>query len=128
MAKAGGISTVPEKIYRLRIACGDGNPIETDITAKTGIEAQDKARSMHPGARLVHVLGSSLHEKIKHDNIYQQVFDFEPEEEVETPLIDRDEQIKTCLTMRSSGHSHAAIAGFLNVGKSTVGRWLKQYG
>ena len=119
---------MPDKIYSVRIAKGDGKPIDMNIRAKSGIQAQDEARRLQPSARLVYILGAQPAPHI--------FFTEEPPDPVsidtEMPVcegdIQRQEQIRTCLAMRRSGQSHASIAGLLNVSKSTVGRWLKQYG
>ena len=119
---------MPKNNYRVCVAFGDGKPLSTEISAKNGIEAIDKAKSLHPGARTVHVLGLS-------DN---------PASDVEHPLFDaptpvpvgapesasyvKQRQIEICLKLRAEGKSHKAIAGLLGVGKTTVGSWLKQYG
>lgn len=119
---------MPDKIYSVRVAKGDGKPVDMTIRAKSGIQAQDEARRQQPGARLVYILGSQPAPHL--------FFSEEPPAPVsiDTELpecegaVQRQEQIKTCLTMRRSGQSHASIAGLLNVSKSTVGRWLKEYG
>lgn len=114
--------------YRVCVAFGDGKPLSTEVSAKSGIEAIDKAKSLHPGARTVHILGLS-------DT---------PPSDVEHPLFDdpvsvstakadpasyvKQRQIEMCLKLRAEGKSHKAIAGSLGVGKTTVGSWLKQYG
>ena len=119
---------MPDKIYSVRVSKGDGQPVDLTIRAKSGIQAQDEARRQNPGARLVYILGAQPAPHI--------FFTEEPPVPVtiETELpacegdVQRQEQIKTCLTMRRSGQSHSSIAELLKVSKSTVGRWLKQYG
>lgn len=119
---------MPEKIYSVRIATGDGKPKDMEIRARSGIAAQDEARRRQPSARSVYILGSRPAPHV--------FFTTEPPAQllsnVELPPCEgepqRQEQIQTCLTMRRSGKSHASIANLLDVSKSTVGRWLKQYG
>lgn len=48
-----------EKLYKIRICFGNGQPLETNIKAKNGIAAQDQAVKAHPGARSVHVLSAT---------------------------------------------------------------------
>jgi hypothetical protein len=119
---------MPDKIYSVRVSKGDGRPVDLKIRAKSGVQAQDEARRQQPGARLVYILGAqpAPHVLFSTESPGLLVADTEP------PVLEgdaqRQEQILTCLTMRRSGQSHASIAGLLNVSKSTVGRWLKQYG
>lgn len=115
------------KTYKVRVAMGDGNPIDDIVTAKNGTEAHDLVRMKHPAARAIYILG--LAEK-------QLEFEhpFFPPEEQKVPAIpieeesDRDRQIRWCLEMRSHGKSHRMIADTLGIGPTTVRRWLKQYG
>jgi transposase len=51
-----------------------------------------------------------------------------PLDEEEDQQLAQEDKVKTCVLMRESGHSHQTIAGYLGVGKSTVGRWLKKHG
>lgn len=46
-----------EKTYRVRIAFGDGKPIETELTAKSGSSACEKAGKEYPCAKSIHLLG-----------------------------------------------------------------------
>ena len=118
---------MPDKIYSIRVSKGDGKPVDMTIRAKSGIQAQDEARRQNPGARLVYILGAQPAPHV----FFSEEVDAQLQEE-EIPSCEGDvqrlEQVKTCLTMRQAGQTHAAIAGLLNVSKSTVGRWLKQYG
>lgn len=119
---------MPDKIYSVRVSKGDGRPVDLTIRAKSGVQAQDEARRQQPGARLVYILGAqpAPHFFFGAEPSAALVPDTEPT--ISEGDVQRQEQILTCLTMRRSGQSHASIAGLLNVSKSTVGRWLKQYG
>lgn len=115
-----------EKLFTLRISFGDGNPIDAVLPAKSGLEAQDQARSKYPTARNIHLLGqSSACGKAVSVATEQYVLSLD---ENDDPHVAIAEKVKTCVVMRKSGHSHRSIAGYLGVGKSTVGRWLKQHG
>jgi len=117
---------MPEKLFTLRISFGDGHPIDAVVAAKTGLEAQDQARDKYPTARNIHVLGSlRSYRKTTSTMPGQYVLPLDEEKDPKALLA---EKVKTCVLMRKSGHSHQSIAGFLGVGKSTVGRWLKQHG
>ena len=115
---------ITKKNYRVCISFGDGKPVTTEIIAKSGQEAISLAHSLHPGSRSVHFLGIT-------DAKVEQVHPFfvEPLNEDPEPIdYVKDQQVSHCVQMRSEGKTHAEIAGFLGVGKTTVGRWLKQYG
>ena len=115
-----------EKMFTLRISFGDGHPLDAVIQAKNGLDAQDQARAKYPTARNIHLIGKlPSYRRPVSDPAVQYVL---PVDEPEDPGLARDEKVKTCVLMRKSGHSHQAIAGYLGVGKSTVGRWLKQHG
>ena len=115
-----------EKLFTLRISFGDGHPIDAVISAKNGFDAQERARSKYPIARNIHLLGklSSCKRSVS-VAAAQYVLSLDESDEAEVTL---EEKVKTCVLMRKSGHSHQAIARQLGVGKSTVGRWLKQHG
>ena len=111
------------KVYRLRVSFGDGCPIDDLVTAANGVQAQDLALRRNPGARNIHLIGIEGETRnqavapavsLKEYNYFQET--------------DRETQVECCLRMRSEGKSHSAIAGFLGVSKSTIGRWIKQYG
>jgi hypothetical protein len=115
---------ITKKNYRICVSFGDGKPVTTEITAKNGHEAITLAHSLHPGSRNVHLIGTT-------EVSVEQIHPFFAESVNSKPEpIDymKDRQISLCVQMRSEGKTHAEIAGFLDVGKTTVGRWLKQYG
>jgi len=46
-----------EKTYSILIQFGDGKPVASKIRAKNGIDAQDKALALNPGARSIRITG-----------------------------------------------------------------------
>jgi len=46
-----------EKTYSILIQFGDGKPVASKIRAKNGIDAQDKALALNPGAFSIRVTG-----------------------------------------------------------------------
>jgi hypothetical protein len=115
------------KTYKVRVAFGDGKPVEATITAKNGLEACDLARVEHPGARNVHLLGlatnqlEDVHPFFSSSSSTTTVIHTREEEECERKL-------RWCLELRTQGKTHLQIAQLLGIGKTTVGRWIKQYG
>lgn len=113
------------KTYKVRIAFGDGKPVDDVITAKNGIEANDLAMGKHPGARAVHVLG------LAEDQLVDVHPFFSSSAKSTTKYLEEDEaerKLRHCLELRSLGNTHNQIAETLGIGKTTVGRWIKQYG
>lgn len=115
-----------EKLFTLRISFGDGHPIDAVVPAKNGLDAQDLARSKYPTARNIHLLGK--HQGGRNSVVTATEQYVLPLDDTDDPKAAHEEKVRTCVVMRKSGHSHQAIAGYLGVGKSTVGRWLKQHG
>jgi len=115
-----------EKLFTLRISFGNGQPIDAVVPAKNGLDAQDQARSKYPTARNIHLLGKCQRNRGFVATATEQYV--LPLEETEVSKASHEEKVRTCVVMRKSGHSHQSIAGYLGVGKSTVGRWLKQHG
>lgn len=117
-----------EKYFKVKVSMGDGNPIDDIIPAKNGLIAMDVARDRHPGARSVYILGISEIKPIRPESAPQKKYG--PLDDIiiggEKTLC-RDDRIRTCLTMRKSGHSQQAIADLIGVGPTTVRRWLDQY-
>jgi DNA-binding NarL/FixJ family response regulator len=113
-----------EKSYKVRISFGDGNPLEDTVVAKSGMLAQDVALRLHPGARNVHVIGV--------DNRYDREKPVPVEPALRygsnLDLSTKESMIQCCIQMRNEGKSQRAIAGHLGLAKSTVARWIKQYG
>ena len=113
------------KTYRVRIAFGDGKPVEDVIIANTGLDASELAKVKHPGARIVHILGLAENQLADAHPLFSTpsaaVNVYQDEE-------DSERKLRWCLELRSQGNTHNQIAGILGVGKTTVGRWIKQYG
>jgi DNA invertase Pin-like site-specific DNA recombinase len=115
-----------EKMYTLRISFGDGHPLDAVIAAKNVLDAQDQARAKYPSARNIYLLSRlPSHRKPLSTSMVQYAL---PLDEEEDQQLAQEDKVKTCVLMRESGHSHQTIAGYLGVGKSTVGRWLKKHG
>lgn len=115
-----------EKIFTFRVSFGDGNPIDAAIAGKTIVDALDAIKVKYPNARNTHLLESSYSQrKMTQMAMEQYVL---PLDDPGDPAKIHEDKVKTCILMRKSGHSHQAIAGYLGVGKSTIGRWLKQHG
>lgn len=57
-----------EKTYRLRIAFGDGKPIEIELAAKSGASACEKAGKEHPCAKSIHLLRVVSKENLVEDH------------------------------------------------------------
>ena len=113
------------KSYKVRIAFGDGKPVNDVITAKTGLEASDLAKDKHPGARAVHILGLAEDQLADtHPFFSTSAVTVNTNQDAE----DAERKLRWCLELRSQGNTHSQIAGILDIGKTTVGRWIKQYG
>jgi hypothetical protein len=132
-----------EKIYKLRICFGDGKPVETSITAKNGIAAQDQAIKSHPGARNIHVLSATEIEKKeevisrvsprpvieeKPHPLFSDVSKAEIDQYLNKDSLHRFKQIQSAIKLRSKGLTHRQIAASLGVGPTTISSWFKQYG
>lgn len=116
-----------EKVYKVRISFGDGNPIEDSVVAKSGMLAQDLAMRLHPGARNVHLIGvENRYEYPKPIPVQPALRYGSAEDHID--LSSKDSLVKHCIRMHNEGKSQRSIAGQLNLAKSTVGRWIKQYG
>ena len=125
------------KTYKILVSFGDGRPKQSTIEAKSGQLAQDLAFSMHPGARSVSILGiESVREEPKPqlpapkpEPVVHPLFTDVTVDQVESFInADKKQKIAECLKLRRQGKSHGSIAIILNVGKTTVGSWIKQYG
>lgn len=116
------------KTYKVRIAFGDAKPVDTEVTAKSGLEACDLAKVQHPGARNVHLLGLSANQL---EDVHP-FFVFKPTKAVintDTEWAEEQERkLRWCLKLRTQGKTHLEISKLLGIGKTTVGRWIKQYG
>jgi hypothetical protein len=117
------------KTFRVRVSLGNGKPLDIEIKAASGPEAQDIAKAQHPGAMHIHILGYAAPPQV--------IAPKKPKVELPPPpppidFADDDPniplEVRDCLRMYKLGLSHRAIAAQLNIGKTTVGDWLKLYG
>ena len=116
-----------DKSYKVRISFGDGNPIEDTVVARSGMLAQDVALRLHPGARNVHLIG--VDNRYEHPKPTPVAPTLRYGGECgDTDLSNKEAMVRHCIQMRNEGKSQRAIAGQLNLAKSTVARWIKQYG
>jgi transcriptional regulator with PAS, ATPase and Fis domain len=132
------------KTYKIIVSFGDGKPVESTIEARNGILAQDLALVAFPGARSIRVLGvvSERFEKpVVEIQIQRPDLVVQPEEEEQMHPLFTDksfkeikrleekhkrQQMEECFNLHRSGLSHKTIAGQLGIGKTTVGRWIKE--
>jgi hypothetical protein len=113
------------KTYKIRVACGDGRPVDDIITAKNGFEVQELAKAKHPAARAVHILGLAEEQLANEHPFFSDeppVTHLSPEED------EMGKKIRRCVELRSKGKTHLQIAIELGISKTTAGRWLKLYG
>lgn len=123
------------KTYKAIVAFGDGNPLETTIKAKNGLEAQDVGFRTHPGARQIRIVGVIAEEKP--ELIIQQKVPVHPlfgapEQEYIKPQFKtnfgthphKDRLLEEAIKLRKLGLSYSKIASQLGVGKTTVRTWL----
>jgi hypothetical protein len=126
------------KTYKIIVSFGDGCPVHSTVEAKNGPLAQDLALAAHPGARSIRIVGiESVREEPKVQLQVVSVPEEKPHplftditsEQVSTYVdADKKQKVQECLKLRSQGKSYKDIANILNVGKTTVGSWVKQYG
>jgi hypothetical protein len=126
------------KTYKIIVSFGDGRPVQSTVEAKNGQLAQDLAFAAHPGARSIRIVGI---ESVREEPKVRRQFVTAPEEKPH-PLFtdltirevgnyidaDREQKVDECIRLRREGKSYKDIANILNVGKTTVGSWVKQYG
>jgi hypothetical protein len=119
------------KTYNAIISFGDGRPFETTIEAKTGQEAQDAGFRAHPGARVVRIV-SVFSEQLPPPPPKPAPHPFFSEVAVITSKPRGDARsgpgqralIAKAITMRQHGMSHYKIAKDLDIGRTTLRRWL----
>lgn len=126
-----------EKTYSILIQFGDGNPVESQMRAKDGIEAQDKAFLSHPGARSVRITGvlevhnppppikkqSVIKKAVKEHPLFTDIGPIEIASYVNQSPV--EERLAACQQLRSEGLSYRAIAKQMKMGETTVRTWLK---
>jgi len=116
------------KTYKVRVAFGDANPVDTEITAKSGLEACDLAKVTYPGARNVHLLGLAANQLENDHPFFSSASTTTVIHTDKEWGEERERNLRWCLELRSQGKSHLQISKLLGIGKTTVGRWIKEYG
>lgn len=127
------------KTYNVIVSFGDGKPLETTIEAKNGIDAQDVGFRAHPGARQIRIVGVIAEElpppppEVEHP-LFSEPYFLEPEPKPKPiqlttsrrgpKLVKRESMIEEAIKLRKGGWSYLAIARELDVGKTTVRKWM----
>ena len=128
------------KTYKLVVSFGDGKPQEATVIAKCGADAHDKGFCSFPAARSVRVVGvcspgnmpplqqgdinQSQHPLFGHAatpmpcNTPRAV-------RVENVIQNKQELLDAAIVMRHNGILVTQIAKMLDVGETTLRRWLK---
>ena len=124
-----------EKTYSILIQYGDGKPVASKISAKDGLDAQDKALASHPGARSIRITGVlDIHppkapriRKIKEQVKEHPLFTDVDQSTVTSYLKDSpyETKLQICHQLRKEGLTFKAIAKQLDMGETTVRTWIK---
>ena len=116
--------------YKAVVSFGDGRPFETTIEAKNGQEAHDAGFRVHPGARVIRIVGV-LSEPLSPTP--KTVINPTVEKKSVTASYRRGDScfpfakkkvIATAINLRNSGMSYFKISLELGVGKTTVRKWM----
>ena len=116
--------------YKAVVSFGDGRPFETTIEAKNGQEAHDAGFRVHPGARVIRILGV-LSEHLP--STPKAAINPTVEKKPVTASYRRGgscfpfakkKVIATAIDLRNSGMSYLKISLELGVGKTTVRKWM----
>lgn len=123
-----------EKTYSILIQFGDGKPVASSIRAKNGCDAQDKALVANPGARSIRITGvlkehpspprRTMIRKEQKPVVHPLFTDVTTDEVDKIVRTAKDQLLQQCQELSLRGLSHRAIARQLNIGHSTVQRWL----
>lgn len=122
-----------EKTYSILIQFGDGNPVSSTVKAKDGCHAQDLALAANPGARSIRITGvlkvhpspPVIKKLVKKKVDSPQLFTDISAQEVQTIVQQaQEEQLLECQRLRAQGISYRGIAKQLQIGSTTVRRWL----
>ena len=116
------------KKYRLLVSFGDGIPKPLVVESACGRDAVDAALALCPGSRGARLLGLAVEEEMICDSGVLRA----TESDQSTPIavkdskgiVNKDELLKKAKAMRTAGQSYSCIASALDVGKTTVRRWL----
>jgi hypothetical protein len=126
-----------EKTYSILIQFGDGKPVASKIRAKDGVNAQDKALRLNPGARSIRITGVlEVHlpplPKLPKPKPRAQVKEHPLFTDVDKETIGnyirhspQETKLQICHQLRSEGLTYKAIARQLDVGETTVRTWIK---
>jgi len=116
--------------YKAVVSFGDGRPFETTIEAKNGQEAHDSGFRVHPGARVIRILGVFSEHLPPTPKI---AFSSPTEKKSVTASCRRGgscfpfakkKVIERAIEMRKDGMSYLNISIELGVGKTTVRKWM----
>ena len=121
------------KTYKAIVSFGDGKPFESAIEAKTGPDAQDAGFRSYPGARQIRIIGVISEDEPQvpiHQLMYSHPLFGEP-----LPATTRsrtcfrshayrDNLVDEAIKLRNRGISYSKIASQLEVGKTTVRKWM----
>lgn len=126
-----------EKTYSILIQFGDGKPVASKIRARNGVDAQDKALCLNPGARSVRVTGvlevhlppmPKLPKPKPRAQVKEHPLFTDVDDTVVTGYIRNvspDVKLKICHQLRSEGLTYKAIARQMDIGETTVRTWIK---
>jgi hypothetical protein len=124
-----------EKTYSILIQFGDGKPVASKIRAKDGVDAQDKALRLNPGARSIRitgVLGVHLPKmrplpKPKPRAAVHPLFTDVDDDVISSYVKESPQETKLqiCHQLRKEGLTYKAIARQLDMGETTVRTWIK---
>jgi hypothetical protein len=121
-----------EKTYSLLIQYGNGSPVASEIRAKNGVDAQDKALKQNPGARTVRVTGvvavhlppvKPLPPPPKQHPLFTDTTEAQVNKYIRRSP--QEEQLAVCHELREKGLTYKAIAKQLDMGETTVRTWIK---
>jgi len=121
------------KTYKAIVSFGDGKPFETTIEAKNGLDAQDVGFRSHPGARQIRIVGVISEDQPQvpiQELMYSHPLFGDPVP-VQTKSRTcfrshayRDNLVEEAIKLRNRGLSFSRIASQLEVGKTTVRKWM----
>lgn len=124
-----------EKTYSILIQYGDGKPVTSQIRARDGVDAQDKALIAHPGARSIRITGVLAVHLPKPVQLpkpkpraQQHPFFTDVDEAVISSYIKESPQenkLQICHQLRREGLTYKAIAKQLDMGETTVRNWIR---
>lgn len=123
-----------EKTYSILIQFGDGKPVASKVRARNGVDAQDKAMALNPGARSIRVTGVlEVHQPPPVKPVKKVPPPTHPLfTDVNVHVVNsylrnspQKEKLHICHQLRKEGLSYRAIAKQLDIGETTVRTWIK---